>query len=87
MTLYCGIDLHANNSVISVIDDHDAVVYEKRHANDLRKIEAVLEPFRENLLACVVESTYNCYWLASRWADGRGVRLVNRIRAQTNFPR
>ena len=36
MTLYCGIDLHANNSVISVIDDHDTIVYEKRHANDLR---------------------------------------------------
>ena len=33
MTLYCGIDLHANNSMISVIDDHDVVVYEKRHPN------------------------------------------------------
>ena len=36
MTLYCGIDLHANNNVLSVIDERDAVVYEKRHPNDLR---------------------------------------------------
>jgi hypothetical protein len=42
MTLCCGIDLHANNSVISVIDDHDSVFYEKRHANDLRQIRDVL---------------------------------------------
>ena len=34
MTLYCGIDLHANNSVISIIDDHDAVLYENRHSNE-----------------------------------------------------
>ena len=27
MTLYCGIDLHANNSVISVIDDRDNVLW------------------------------------------------------------
>ena len=56
MTLYCGIDLHANNSVISVIDDHDAVVYEKRHANNLGQIRDVLESFRDDLFACVVES-------------------------------
>ncbi len=57
MTLYCGIDLHANNSVISIIDDHDTVVYEKRHANDLREIQGILETLRDELLACVVEST------------------------------
>lgn len=27
MTLYCGIDLHATNSVISIVDDHDTVIY------------------------------------------------------------
>ena len=61
MTLYCGIDLHANNNLISVIDDHDVVHYEKRHPNDLQIIREVLEPFQSELLACVVESTYNWY--------------------------
>jgi transposase len=78
MTLYCGIDLHANNSVISVIDDHDNVVYEKRHPNDLPLIRDVLEPFRDALLACVVESTYNWYWLVDGLMDaGFDVRLAH----------
>jgi len=78
MTLYCGIDLHANNSVISVIDDRDKVLYEKRHPNDLQVIRATLEPFRDDLLACVVESTYNWYWLVDGLMDaGFDVRLAH----------
>jgi len=30
MTLYCGIDLHSNNVMISVIDDLDHLIHEKR---------------------------------------------------------
>ena len=30
MTLYCGIDLHSNNSVVAVLDEQDRTVYEKR---------------------------------------------------------
>jgi transposase len=78
MTLYCGIDLHANNSVISIIDEHDGVVYEKRHANELAEIQTVLEVFRDRLLACVVESTYNWYWLVDGLMDaGFDVRLAH----------
>jgi len=29
MKLYCGIDLHANNSVISIHDEQDKVHYEE----------------------------------------------------------
>lgn len=32
---YCGIDLHSNNSVISVTDETDQVVAEKRLPNEL----------------------------------------------------
>lgn len=78
MTLYCGIDLHANNNLISVIDDHDIVHYEKRHPNDLQIIREVLEPFQSELLACVVESTYNWYWLVDGLMDaGLDVRLAH----------
>jgi transposase len=63
MTLYCGIDLHANNSVIAVLDETDRVVMERRVANELSQILAVLEPYSAKLTGCVVESTYNWYWL------------------------
>ncbi len=35
MKLYCGIDLHSNNSVIVILDEADKVVYQKKLANDL----------------------------------------------------
>jgi hypothetical protein len=38
MKLYGGIDLHANNGVIAVLDEHDPVVDEKRVANELHPI-------------------------------------------------
>jgi len=37
MTLYCGIDLHSNNSLVSIIDEHDRIVYEKRLARILHE--------------------------------------------------
>jgi transposase len=78
MKLYCGIDLHANNNVISVINDHDAIVYEKRQPNDLQVIRETLEPYRAKLMACVVESTYNWYWLVDGLIDaGFDVRLAH----------
>ena len=30
MGLYCGIDLHSNNHVLTVIDEADRKVYERR---------------------------------------------------------
>ncbi len=35
MKLYGGIDLHANNSVVVLLDEQDQVVYQKRLPNDL----------------------------------------------------
>ena len=63
MTLYCGIDLHANNSVVAVMDDQDRVVCERRLDNDIDLIIKVLLPYQSELNGCVVESTYNWYWL------------------------
>ena len=63
MTLYCGIDLHANNSVVAVLDEQDQTVYEKRLPNDLETITEALCIYQSELAGCVVESTYNWYWL------------------------
>ncbi len=41
MKLYCGIDLHANNSVVSVTDERDGVHFEKRLPNRTAKRVAV----------------------------------------------
>ena len=60
---YCGIDLHSNNSVVSVIDEADHVVAEKRLPNDLEKIIGLMKPWQSELAGVVVESTFNWYWL------------------------
>jgi len=63
MQLYCGIDLHSNNSVISLIDDTDKVISEQRLNNDLSTIITHLKPYARDITGIVVESTYNWYWL------------------------
>jgi len=63
MALYCGIDLHANNHVVVVIDEEDHRVVEKRLPNSLQRTAALLAPFRRDLAGVVVESTFNWYWL------------------------
>lgn len=67
--LYGGIDLHAKNSVIVLLDEHDAVVYRKRVPNQLAVILQQLAPYRERVHGLVVESTYNWYWLVDGLLD------------------
>ena len=75
---YSGIDLHSNNSVVTVTDEADRVVAEKRLPNDLDKIIEFLSPWREELAGVVVESTYNWYWLVDGLqAAGYRVHLAN----------
>ena len=38
MSLYGGIDLHATNSVVVLLNDRDEVIYQKRLPNDLPTI-------------------------------------------------
>lgn len=80
MPLYCGIDLHSNNSVISIIDDTDRVITEKRLDNHLDPITSFLAPYQDNLTGLVVESTYNWYWLVDGLMDaGYPVHLANTL--------
>ena len=75
---YSGIDLHSNNSVVSVMDEEDRVVAEKRLPNDMEKIRGFLMPWREELAGVVVESTFNGYWLVDGLqAVGFKVHLAN----------
>src|SRR2546426_10066576 len=74
MSLYGGIDLRANNSVIVVINEHDEVIYRKRLPNDLTTILEQLAPYHTEMKGLVVESTYNWYWLVDGLMDA-GYRL------------
>jgi transposase len=75
---YSGIDLHSNNSVVTVTDEEDRVVAEKRLPNDLAKVLEFLSPWREEIAGVVVESTFNWYWLVDGLqAAGFTVHLAN----------
>ena len=76
--LYGGIDLHANNTVIVLVNDQEQVVYEKRMPNDFPNILAQLCPFQPRIHGLVVESTYNWYWLVDGLMEaGYSVHLAN----------
>ena len=62
MPLDGGIDLHANNSVIVLLNEQDEVIYRKRFSNDLPAILGQLDPYHTEMQGLVVESTYNWYW-------------------------
>lgn len=78
MELYAGIDLHSNNSVVTVLDEHDRTVFAKRLPNDLAAITGALRSCAGALHGVAVESTYNWYWLVDGLQDaGFTVHLVN----------
>ena len=84
MKLYCGIDLHSNNSVIVILDEADKVVYQKKLANDLELILQQLLVFIEDIVAIAIESTFNWYWLVDGLKEaGYEVKLVNTAAVQT----
>ena len=78
MRLYCGIDLHSNNSYVVVLDEQDGVVYRRRLRNDLGLVLQELAPFAGQLVGIAVESTFNWYWLVDGLMEaGYRVHLAN----------
>ena len=76
--LFCGIDLHSNNSVVVISDENDKVLYSKRHPNNLEEIRSALSPYQSGLFGIVVESTFNWYWLVDGLQEaGYAVHLAN----------
>ena len=83
MPLYGGIDLHANNSVVVLLNEQDQGMYHQRFANHLPTILEQLAPYHADIKGLVVESTYNWYWLVDGLmeADYR-VHLANPVAIQ-----
>ena len=60
------------------MDEKGRRLFKRRLANDLGLLLKVLEPYREELVAVGVESTYNWYWLVDGLQEaGNEVQLVN----------
>jgi transposase len=78
MSLYGGIDLHANNRVVVLLNDQDQVIYQKRLPNHLPTILEPLNLHYGAIEGVVVESTYNWYWLVDGLMEaGYRVHLAN----------
>src|SRR5262245_4065689 len=69
MSLYGGIDLHANNSVVVLLNEQDQVIYQQRLANNLPTILEQLAPYHADLKGVVVEPTYDGYWLVDGFVE------------------
>ena len=78
MPRYGGIDLHANNRVVVLLNEQDQVISQRRFSNHLPMILEHLAPDHADITGLVVESTSNWYWLVDGLmaADDR-VHLAN----------
>jgi transposase len=78
MQTYAAIDLHSNNGVLTIIDETDRVLKQRRISNKLEEFIKELEPFRATLQGVAVESTFNWYWLVDGLMDhGYRAQLVH----------
>lgn len=78
MQLYSGIDLHSNNVYAGISDQQDKRIYHKRLPNVPDVILSELEPYKQDLVGVVVESTFNWYWLVDLLMEnGYKVHLAN----------
>jgi transposase len=62
-SLYAGLDLHKHNVYCGLIDQEGKPIYRRRLPAELPTILQALQPYRCQLKAIAVESTFNWYWL------------------------
>ncbi len=78
MEVYAGLDLHATNTYVAMVDAENNVLYKQRHKNEVPAILSALDPFKKDIQGVVVESTFNWYWLVDALMDaGYRVHLAN----------
>jgi len=77
-TLYAGLDLHKRNVFCAIKDQEGKPIYRHRLPTELPAILQALDPYRAQLKALAVESTFNWYWLVDGLqAADYPVRLAN----------
>jgi len=68
MKVYVGMDLHATNTYVGMVDEENEVLHKQRFRNELPLILASLDPFRKDIQGVVVESNVSTgtgSWTAS----------------------
>ena len=92
MGIYCGIDLGARTSQLSVLDENLTVLVDEKVRNELPEITKRLAAYKEQL-QIAVETTFNWYWLVDglqeagydvRLAHALGVRLISGAKVKTD---
>ena len=78
MSIFAGIDLHSNNTVIGLMDKNGQRIKHMRLANDPKLILAAMEPYKSRIVKVGVEATFNWYWLVDLLCQaGYAVDLAN----------
>ena len=73
MALYGGIDLHANNSMVTLLDEQDHVVYQKRLGNHLDVILVHLAPYQGEIAGLVLLAAVLVDSLSRRSREAAGI--------------
>jgi len=77
-SVYAGLDLHKRNVFCGLINQEGQPIYRRRLPAELPMILQALQPYRPQLKAIAVESTFNWYWLVDGLqAAHYPVRLAN----------
>jgi len=78
-----GIDLHGNNLVIGIINQHGERIAHRKLECELEGVMDFLKPFKPQLQSMAVESTFNWYWLVDGLrAEGYRIDLANPAQIQ-----
>ncbi len=65
---YCGIDLHARNMYVCIIDQGDEVVFPRNLPTDRQSLIEVIGPYKEDIVVAV-ECIFAWYWIADLCAE------------------
>ena len=83
MGLYTAFDLHSNNSYVGIIDEDGKRVFRRKLQNDEGLMVKALNPFKNDIVGVVVESTFNWYWAVDLlMEEGYKVHLANPSKIQ-----
>jgi len=92
MGFYCGLDLGGTHCQVCVINDAMEIQVERKVRNELSQITELLAQY-DPAPQCVVESTFNWYWLVDGLmeagyeiclAHALGVRLISGAKVKTD---
>ena len=62
-SFYCGIDLHAKQMFLCILDQKGDVLLHRNMPNDLKLFLKLIKPFRSDIVVCC-ECIFCWYWLA-----------------------